>query len=119
MEWVAAQCAVREDLGKKFTRGHLHNRATRTAFLTRTAHRIRFVYTPKHCSWLNEIERWFSKLARSVLRRGSFTSLDELQQRVLDYIHYYNVVDAKPHRWNIGADELLAKFRIATSGLLN
>jgi transposase len=119
VEWIAGRCGVEEDLGKKFVRGHLHNRASRTAFLSRSQHAIRFVYTPKHCSWLNEIERWFSKLARAVLRRGSFTSLDNLRQRVLDYIRYYNVVDAKPHRWRINADDLLAKFRIATSGPVN
>jgi len=117
--WVAARCGIEDDLGKKFTAGHLHNRASRTAFLSRAEHRIRFVYTPKHCSWLNEIERWFSKLARSVLRRGSFASLSDLRERVLDYIRYYNVVDAKPHRWRICADELLAKFGIATSDSLN
>ncbi len=119
VEWIAERCGVDEDLGKKFVRGHLHNRASRTAFLTRTEHDIRFVYTPKHCSWLNEIERWFSKLARAVLRRGSFASLDDLRQRVLDYVRYYNIVDAKPHRWRISADDLLAKFRIGTSDSMN
>lgn len=98
---------------------NLRNRASRTAFLTRPRHAIRFVYTPKHCSWLNEIERWFSKLARAVLRRGSFPSLDDLRQRVIDYIRYYNIVDAKPHRWRISADDLLAKFRIGISDPMN
>lgn len=119
VEWIAARCGIGEDLGKKFVRGHLHNRASRTAFLTRPEHAIRFVYTPKHCSWLNEIERWFSKLARAVLRRGSFTSQNDLKRRVLDYIRYYNIVDAKPHRWRISPDDLLAKFRITTSEPMN
>ena len=119
LEWVAARCGVEEELGKKFVRGHLRNRASRSAFLTRAGHSIRFVYTPKHCSWLNEIERWFSKLARSVLRRGSFGGLHDLRQRVLDFIRYYNVVDAKPHRWRITADDLLEKFRIGTSDPVN
>jgi transposase len=113
VEWIAAQCAVKDELGKKFAHGHLRDRRSRSAFLSDPAHRIRFVYTPKHCSWLNEIERWFSKLARSVLRRGSFAGLDKLRTAVLEYISYYNTVEARPHQWRIDAPALLAKFRIA------
>lgn len=119
VEWIAERCGTGENLGKKFVRGHLRNRARGTAFLTRREHRVRFVYTPKQCSWLDEIERWFSKLARSVLRPGTFISLDDLRQRVLDCVRYYSVVNAKPHRWRIDADELLAKFGIVTSELKN
>jgi hypothetical protein len=113
VEWIAAQCAVKDELGKKFAHGHIRDRASRSAFLSDPAHRIRFVYTPKHCSWLNEIEHWFSKLARSVLRRGCFAGLDKLHTAVLEYISYYNTVEAKPHQWRIDAPALLAKFRIA------
>ena len=119
VHWVAEYCGVDEDLGKLWKRGHLRNRATRSAFLTRIGHRVRFVYTPKHCSWLNEIERWFSKLARAVLRRGSFVSLDDLEAKIRAYIDYYNVIDAKPHKSRTTADEMLRKIRIGTSEPLN
>lgn len=71
----------------------------RAAFLSNPAHRIRFVYTPKHCSWLNQIELFFAVIARRVLRRGSFASLASLEQRVLDFIRVYNERWAKAYRW--------------------
>lgn len=119
VRWVADQCEPDEDIGKIWSRGHLRNRASRTAFLARKSHRVRFVYTPKHCSWLNEIERWFSKLARAVLRRGSFTSQADLEARLRAYIAYYNLVEARPHRSKTCADDMLRKMRIGSSGLLN
>lgn len=119
VEWVSATCGLDEDLGKKGQKGTLKSRASRSKFLSEPEHAIRFVYTPKHCSWLNEVERWFSKLARSVLRRGSFKSKDDLRNRVLAYITYYNTVDAKPHKWKATAASILAKMRIATSEGVN
>jgi hypothetical protein len=114
VRWVAAACGELGDLGKKWKSGSLRNRASRAAFLTDPARRIRFAYTPKHCSWLNEVERWFSKLARSLLRRGSFKSREDLAAQVRAYIAYYNTVNARPHRWNAKADDLLRKMRIGT-----
>lgn len=119
VRWVAERCGIADDLGKPYQKGVLRVQATRAAFLTDPAHRIRFVYTPKHCSWLNDIERWFSKLARAVLRRGSFTSKDELRRRVLEYIRYFNVVDAKHTRWRADAADILEKMGIGNSGGLN
>ena len=113
VRWVAELCDPDEDLGKLWARGHLRNRASRTAFLAQTKHRIRFAYTPKHCSWLNEIERWFSKLVRAVLRRGSFTSQEDLKARLHAYIDYYNIVEARPHRSKTSADDMLRKIRSA------
>jgi transposase len=63
------------------------------------AHRIRFVYTPRHCSWLNQVEIWFSILARRLLKRSSFTSLEDLRTRVAKFIDSFNDVLAKPFRW--------------------
>lgn len=97
--WVAQACGIAEDLGQKGQRGVLQSQRSRAAFLSEPSHRIRFVYTPKHSSWLNQIEIWFSILARKLLRRSSFCSVEELKQRVLEFIDYFNQTMAKPIEW--------------------
>jgi len=83
---VATRCDHTDDLGAKGQAGVLQSQASRAAFLGDPAHRIQFLYTPKHASWLNQIELWFSILARRVLKRGNFASLDALRDRIREFI---------------------------------
>jgi transposase len=96
---VAEACEVGTALGKKGVRGVLKSVASRQAFLSESSHRIRFVYLPKHSSWLNQIEVIFGVIMRKVIRRGSFTSVGDLRTKLLDFIAYFNRVFAKPFRW--------------------
>ena len=96
---VAKECGLELELDRKGNLKNIKAMASRRTFLQDPTHRVRFVYTPKHTSWLNQIELWFSILSRKLLKRGSFASVEELHQRILEFIEYFNRALAKPFKW--------------------
>jgi transposase len=106
---VSQACELATELGKKGVRGVLKSVASRQAFLSKPSHRIRFVYLPKHSSWLNQIEVVFGVIMRKVIRRGSFSSVADLRTKLLNFIDYFNRVFAKPFRWTYTGRPLLTK----------
>jgi transposase len=84
---------------KKKRRGTLGSTTSRRAFLCDPSHRIRFVFLPKHSSWLNQIEVVFGVISKRVMRHGSFTSLNDLKSKLLAFIQYFNQTFAKPFNW--------------------
>jgi hypothetical protein len=99
VRWVADLSGVQEDLGVKDESGILASMASRVAFLSDPSHKVVVHSTPKQSSWLNQMEIWLSILVRKLLTRGSFTSVEELQARVLAFIEYDNQTMAKPFKW--------------------
>ncbi len=88
-----------DDLGAKGESGILASMTSRAAFLSDPQRRIRFVYLPKHTSWLNQVEIWFSILVRRLLKRASFASTTELRERILAFIALFNRTAATVFRW--------------------
>ena len=126
VRWVASDEGISSvNLGKKGQSGILELMATRAKFLSQSDHKVVFHYTPKHCSWLNQIEMWFSILMRKLLKRGNFMSQGDLaartqqrpvpaklvrclRHRILDFIAYYNDKMAKPFKWTYKGKVLTA-----------
>lgn len=95
---VAETCHLEEELGKKGKSGIQKSQQSRAEFLHDPSHRIRFVYTPKHSSWMNQIEIWFGIINRKLLKRSSYTSIEELKGSIKRFIEQYNLA-ARPFKW--------------------
>jgi transposase len=108
VEWVAHHCGLEAELGLKDSHGILKSMASRAAFLADPSHRVRFIYTPKHTSWLNQIEIWFSILVGRLLKRASFNSIEQLHQTLITFIEYFNATMAKPFKWTYAGKPLMA-----------
>lgn len=108
--WIAQTIGDTKDLGKKARYGILKSQKSRMEYLENKNHRVRFLYTPKHCSWMNQIENWFGLLQQKVINNGEFESVNKLENDIENFIQYYNSYLAKPFNWKFNGDRYREKF---------
>lgn len=84
-------------------------------FNARHGGRFHFVYTPKHASWMNQVEIRFSILHRRILRHGDFGSTDHQKNEVEGFIRYWNKIEAHPFRWTWRTDHIQNRRQTATA----
>lgn len=105
---TARLCGLTIDLGGKGKTGILESMESREEFLAQPHKAVIFHYTPKHASWMNQIEIWFGILARKVVKRGHFRSKEHLRDRLMAFIDYFNATMAKPFKWTYQGKPLVA-----------
>jgi transposase len=107
--WSLELCQLLAKLsGIKHEPKNLKKGQQRRAFLQDQSHKHVIHFTPKHGSWLNQIELWFSVLSRRVIRRGNFCSKADLTWKIVEYMDYYNRYKAHPYRWTYTGKPLVA-----------
>ena len=109
VKWIAEQINYKDELGLKGKSGILKSMDSRMKFLEDETHRIRFQFTPKHCSWMNQIENWFGVLQKKVIKFGQFQSVEILEKKIDAFVQYYNMHLAKPINWTFNGQKYILK----------